>query len=53
MCQTNQAVNSAFQSQEKPIPLNENEKSRGDREIHDEDERFAAGNNGKEQQQNK
>lgn len=28
-------------------------KSRGDREIYDEDERFTAGNNGKEQQQNK
>lgn len=53
MCQTNQAVNSAFQSQKKPIPLNENEKSRGNREIYDEDERFTAGNNGKEQQQNK
>lgn len=33
-------VNSAFQSQEKPIPLNENEKER-DREIYGADEKDA------------
>lgn len=33
MCQTNQAVDSTIQRQEKPIPLNENEKRREDRDI--------------------